>query len=941
MKLIVVAACLCICYAHSLPPDKNTQGLHIIKTRSIDLNNAHALTLETRLGKAVEPTAYNIALEPYLDDALFNGRVSINITWLEEADEISLHCAHDLEITSNEVYLQKGDQMEEIRVNEINMDMKKPILTMRLERVVPKASVGYLAFTFKGKLQTISMDGFFTSTYKTDQDEERIVAGTQFRPNNARRVFPCFDEPGYKTPFELSIVRPKDMLAISNMPVARTENITDEPGAVRDFFEKTPPMSTFALGVVIAHLTQLGNTTHYRDDNGNNIELRVWGRPEYLTALEGMNEKLSRVFSEVANFWQAPLPLKKLDVVALPNYQGFKPVDNWGLIVFKESDLTNRRTFLLEQEITYLWLGGLTSPAWWSDAYVNKGLVGYIAAEMAIKARLNNNIFINDKDIARQWPITVLYSIYYEFSKRYPHSRITGLKQETASTKIELLFRVFNYTLGSDTFRKGMRMFIREKIFKTFTGDDIWNALNKAAHDDEKIPKGVDIKTIAMSWIEQDRLPLVTVNRNYEKNTAVVTQKVFLRERPHDVPNADKMTWWLPIVLIREDNLDFSKTTPVMWMKDKEAQITNTPSKDHFIIVNPEEIAPFPVNYEKDNWNLLLQYLRSDKRTNIPALTRAKLLHDAWNLAYAGDLSFATALNMTLFLKNEKDHLVWEPVFTMIDHIGRHICSCIKDKFRIYVRTFLSPLYEELKGETEVENTGGKNLQSHMKYFLCHAGYKPCIEEARDAYHVWMEQPNPDEGNPLPNGYICPVFKWGTKKEWEFGLQRVIHFPSSRTPSERTYLLKTLAGCPIEEYKINRILNVTILEGNGNFTETDLFLIFSMLTGGEPGYTTLFHFLDNHWDFLKEKFASKTNLWDNLILAATGEFKTQSGLDLVSRLYVTHQGEFGSAEHIIEKSMRNIREEVKWSTENIPVIEKWLDHYIATNDVKDDMFVNN
>ncbi|CAH4038188.1 unnamed protein product [Pieris brassicae] len=929
MKLITVLVCLCA-FAHALPPDKNLQGLHIIKTRSIDLNNAHALTLETRLPKTVKPNGYNIELEPYLDDAVFNGRVQINVTWLEDSDEISLHCSHDLEVTEHNVVLRNGENLEVVGVKEMNMDSKKPILTLLLGKTVSKSSKGELIFSFKGRMQTASMDGFFKSSYKTEQDEERMVAGTQLRPNNARHLFPCFDEPGYKTPFELSIARPKDMVALSNTPVAQTMEIENEPGAVKDVFEVTPPMSTFAFGFVIAHLTQLGNSTHYKDDNGNNIELRVWGRPEYLTALEGTNEKLARVFKEVASFWQVPLPLKKLDVVALPYYLGAKPADNWGLIVFKESDLTNRRYQIVEQEVTYLWLGALASPAWWSDAYVNKGLVGYIAADIALK--------INDSEMDRQWPITVLYSIYYEFSKRYPHSRITGLKQETTCTKIELLFRVFNYTLGADTFKKGMRMFIREKAFKTFTGDDIWNALNAAAHEDGKIPKGVDIKTIAMSWIEQDRLPLVTVNRNYDKNTAHISQKVYLRERPHDVPNADKMSWWLPLVVIRGEKLDFDKTSPVVWMKEKETTIEKMPSKEHFIIVNPEEIAPFPVNYDQENWNLLLQYLQSEERLSIPALTRAKLLHDAWNLAFAGELSFATALNMTLFLNYEKDRLVWEPVFTMIDHIGRHICSCIKEKFRTYVRTFLSPVYEEFHHKNE---TGRKNLCSLAKNFLCHAGYKPCIEEAREAYTKWMEMPNPDEGNPMPNPYICPVFKWGTNKEWEFGLQRVIHFPSSRKQSERTYLLKTLAGCPIDEYKINRLLNVTILEGNGNFTETDLFLIFSMLTGDEAGYTALYHFLDNHWDFLKEKFASKTNLWDNLILSATGEFKTQTGLDLVSKLYVSHQGEFASAEHIIEKSMRNIREEVKWSTENIPVIEKWLDHYIATHDVRIDQFIKN
>lgn len=62
-----------------------------------------------------------------------------------------------------------------------------------------------------------------------------------------------------------------------------------------------------------------------------------------------------------------------------------------------------------------------------------------------------------------KWPMTVLYSLYYEFSKRYPHSRITGMKQETASTKIELLFRMFNYTFGGDTFRKGLREFIEAR----------------------------------------------------------------------------------------------------------------------------------------------------------------------------------------------------------------------------------------------------------------------------------------------------------------------------------------------------------------------------------------------------------------------------------------------------------------------------------------------
>lgn len=88
---------------------------------------------------------------------------------------------------------------------------------------------------------------------------------------------------------------------------------------------------------------------------------------------------------------------------------------------------------------------------------------------------------------------------------------------------------------------------------------------------------------------------------------------------------------------------------------------------------------------------MLAQFLNGPGRKQIPVNTRAKLLHDAWNLAYAGDLSFATALNMTLFLKNEREYLAWDPIFTMIDHIGRHIdSSSVHKKFQVNLNTYFN-----------------------------------------------------------------------------------------------------------------------------------------------------------------------------------------------------------------------------------------------------------
>ncbi|KAF5302442.1 hypothetical protein FQR65_LT08532, partial [Abscondita terminalis] len=743
---------------------------------------------------------------------------------------------------------------------------------------------------FVGKLYNDTSEGLFRSSYiNTVTGEKKWFIASQLRPNLARKVFPCFDEPAFKATFLVSIVRSNAMRALSNMPLSRNH------------FTESPPMSTFAFDTII----------------------NVWARPDFLGAIQNSSDKIYASVKALEKFWDFKFPLPKLDCVALPNYQGTRPADNWGLIFFKESELSSKGSWQITHELVYQWLGALATPFWWSDAHINNALARYITSYITLKISDGKETFHN-------WPMTMLYSIYYEFSKRYPHGKVMAIKQDSSSTKTELIFRMLNYTLGENTFNRGLQRFISDRQYRTFFGDDVWSSITEQARADGCLEESVTTNEIAGSWITKDRLPVLNVIRNEDGTSATVTQRVYLRERPHDVPDQEKFLWWIPIVLIKEDSLNFSNSSPVMWMKrQREVTISDLPPSNKFIIINPEEIGPFPVNYDNNNWKLLSEYLQTDDRKKIPVNTRAKLLHDAWNLAYAGDLNFSTALDMTLFLKSEREYLAWDPVFTMIDHIGRHIDgSNVHKKFLMYVRMLLTPLYEELGETQDGESEGKSNLRSSSKVFLCQAGYKPCIEEAQTAFNKWMEAENPDEGNPVANQFICPVFKWGSIEEWEFGLQRVVNFPPGRKQSERTYLLKTLAGCPIDSWKIEKILNITILEQNTNFTDNDIYLIFSMLTGSSSGYTTLFNYLSKNWNALKKAFENKPQLWNSLITSSTSVFKTQEGLDKVIKLYTERQPDFGASEFVIVKALKNIKEEAKWSNDNLPVIENWLDKYL-------------
>lgn len=220
--------------------------------------------------------------------------------------------------------------------------------------------------------------------------------------------------------------------------------------------------------------------------------------------------------------------------------------------------------------------------------------------------------------------MTMLYSLYYELSKRYPYSRITVMKQESASFKAELVLRMLNYTLSKSTLKFGIRKMISCQPNNIFSANIIWEAINNRTTEEGNLNPLYNISEIADSWISTDRLPVVSLQRNYTSNTAKIYQKMFLRERPHDVQDQENKIWWIPIVLVEQNRLDFLNTTPYLWMENTmEGKLTNLANRNSFVIMNPEEIAPFMVNYDQHNWKMISNYLKNKKNLeNIPALTR-------------------------------------------------------------------------------------------------------------------------------------------------------------------------------------------------------------------------------------------------------------------------------------------------------------------------------
>ncbi|XP_015435689.1 PREDICTED: aminopeptidase N isoform X1 [Dufourea novaeangliae] len=919
--------------------------------RSIDLNDVyHFKVNQQRLPDKVVPTSYNLELQPFIGNDRFMGRVRINVIWTNTTNLISLNVHPHLEIRQSSVTITEGSFEERekglplLDVHLAKQELpteKKPLLVIHLEEMLKEGSACKVDITFEGKLTTNESSGLFKNEYLDSNGKIHPFVATNLRLDHAQRVFPCMDEPHYKATFKLSVLRPKNMTARSNTPLESSTDAVGKPDQVWDHFEETPLMSTYQVALVVSDFESISPTKEVNEMNGKKLEIKVWSRKEYLDALKDVPDKVVRIMNYLQDYFNSSIELPKLDLMAIPLYSATKASDSWGLMLFKESELSSPSYWNTAYELLYQWIGQLITPYRWSDTPVNKALNSFLASMATVN--------LNPEEMEGKWPMTILYSLYYEFGKTVPFSRVAGIRNEATSSKKELIFRMFNYTLGEDLFQKGVRNFIQQESNsnqRTFFINDIYNRLNDVANETNSLPPGLTITSIAEPWVTRDRVPLVTVIRDYETKMLSISQKVYLRESLPYTPQAStpkiSYQWDIPLVMVSQEKWEFYKPCPQWLTKSNEPKnltVQDITDKNNFIIVNPEEIGLFPVNYDPCNWKMLSQYLRSPNRETIPALTRAKLLHDSWNLAYAGELCIGIALNMTLSLKEERSHVVWEPVFMMIDHIGRRIeGSDVYPKFEAYILTLLTPLYVELNESVQPNEPSWRtHMRSLAKHFLCRAGYKPCVNEARNQYKKWLTDDDPDKGNPVANEFLCPVFKWGTEEEWEFGLQRVINFPQNspeRKQNERTYLLKSLSGCPKDKYKIKRLLNVTILDQNGNFTDSDIHLIFSTLTGGAAGYTTLFNFLNDHWDVVKQRFKDKRHLWNGIINSATSSFNTQEGLEMVSDLYTTRQGEFDTADHIIEEALKIIKHETEWSEKNLPVIDAWINENLQSEELE-------
>ncbi|KAL6262287.1 hypothetical protein P5V15_007381 [Pogonomyrmex californicus] len=896
--------------------------------------------LDVRLPKSVMPDLYELWLIPFIWEGnfTFNGEVKILVNVTMDTSNVTLHAADmkiDESFTNIREYSGKSNKTKVIGIAEQRNDTDRQFHVIRTSNTLRKGKQYVVHLKFIGHLNDY-LQGFYRSSY-TVGNQTRWIAATQFQATDARRAFPCFDEPALKAKFQINIARPRNMTSISNMP--RKGEPMPVPGLdtyVWDHYERSVPMSTYLVAFIVSDF----DVRKSEDSN-----FRVWARHDAINQSQYSLDIGPKVLRYYEDYFKIKFPLPKMDMIALPDFSA-GAMENWGLITYREtamlyqdgvstSSSKQRVAVVVSHELAHQWFGNLVTPSWWTDLWLNEGFASYMeyigmdAVEPTWKALEQFVVH----DLQNVFGLDALESSH-PISIEVGHpDEISEIFDKISYGKGASIIRMMDHFLTTEVFKKGLSNYLNGKAYQSAEQNDLWYALTKQAHQDKVLDPNVTVKEIMDTWTLQTGFPVVTVTRNYKNGSVSLTQERFLlRNSATIVTSESEPLWWVPITYTSEKQLNFNNTQPMKWMKAERSIILNDldVSSSQWILFNVQETGYYRVNYDRANWQMIIKQLNKQNFKDISTINRAQLIDDALNLARAGKLDYTIAFDVTSYLAHEIEYLPWKAAFNAMDYLNDMLIKTQGyDKFRLYILKLLDNVYKQVGF---IDKVGDPQLTVFTRIdvlnWACNFGHEDCVTNAVHQFKDWRNTPNPDVNNPIsPNlksVVYCTAIRVGGQSEWEFAWQR---YRGTNVGSEKDLLLQALA-CTREIWLLSRFVDWAVTENSG-IRKQDAARVFGSIANNIVGQPLVFDYFRNNWEHLRKYFGTSLSNINNIVKSATRGISTKYELKDLVEFANSHIEELGTATRTIQQAMEQAEANIRWIHNNHATIRDWLQRNTA------------
>ncbi|OQV25529.1 Aminopeptidase N [Hypsibius exemplaris] len=879
---------------------------------------------DIRLSPDIGPVHYRLEMRPLLSPEFrFTGEVDIVFICKSPVRTLVLH-AKNLALNESMTAFSAEDGTAAPVLLNWSEDPLRMFWKFHFKTDL-KTGVKYnVSLKFSGKLND-DLRGFYRSKYEREGTTSWL-ATTQFQPTDARRAFPCFDEPGFKATFDITIVRPANMISISNMEVIRQDPRAD--GLVADVFNRTLPMSTYLLAFVVCDFASKEKVA----DNG--VKVRVWTRPDAVNQSSFALDVAAQMLTHFENYFGIPFPLSKLDMIAVPDFIA-GAMENWGAVIYREammlydpdiSPATSKQliAIVVAHEVAHQWFGNLVTPKWWDTLWLNEGFASFLeyhGIDFAFPSWQLFQQFVVESvhDTFEPDALTTSHPIQLPV---YHPDEIGEIFDRISYGKGCSLIRMMRHFLGEETLRKGLKNYLIAFSYSNAEQDDLWRHLTEAGRLDGK---HIDVKMVMDSWTLQMGYPVVTVTQDYSSKVVKMYQQHFFLDPNATVPSDDPaqgFSWHVPVTIVTAADRSYDKPKQ-MWLNKENKTVNELLSpQNEWILVNVRQTGYYRVNYDERNWKLLITQLNTD-RMKIDIINRAQIINDALTLARAGYLDYAIAFSATEYLVGEQDYLPWVSCLKALDFVDAMMQSSEHyGLLKSYILRQLRPIYIILGWGDSSTDAHLQQLQRvEVLQAACYYGHDNCVENAKQIYTRWMA--NPEQNKISPNLKIivyCNAIRYGSAEEWDFAWEQ---YKKTNTASEKRQFLTSLA-CSREPWILNRLLEWSL--SSPSIRKQDGDHVMGLIAQNPVGRYLAWNFIRDRWDDIRMRYAGVIGGLSHLITSLTRSFNTPFELRELESFIETNKDTMTLGQRAFRQAVEKTRANISWRKRNVAAIVKWLEN---------------
>ena len=684
-----------------------------------------------RLPAEVHPEHYTLSRTPDLLTATFTGEETIDVTLDAPRKTITLNAAEIKFIAVQETHsadisvVTRGGHAPEwkhtihaVPVRQdayITLDATKEQATFIFPNELPAGKVS-LAIRFTGILND-KLRGFYLSKTKL-----RNYAVTQFESTDARRAFPCFDEPALKATFDISLTVDAADTVISN-----TNLIADNPGPIAGKhtlrFATTPKMSTYLVAFLVGDFK-------CNEGKSDGVPIRACSTPDKVQLTKFALESAKYVLHYYDNYFGIKYPMPKLDMVALPDFEA-GAMENFGCITYRETDLLTdlktgdipskkRVAIVVAHEMAHQWFGDMVTMQWWDNLWLNEGYATWMETKPVAECRPEWNFSQDDAE-------TLNDTLNLDAQKTTRTIRATANTPDEINEMFDgiaygkagaVIGMVENY-LGQETFRQGVHNYLQAHLFANATAEDFWSAQTANSHQ--------PVDKIMSSFITQPGVPLLTLSEPRATGVPVEQSRFFLSATAAG-QNEHDQRWTIPVCL-----------------KTNAAPICRILTPEDTAIPIPADIG-LPVFYAnaaaKGYYRIL--YTTSQYRAIVTkaetALTppeRIGLLGDRWALVRSGQGKVGDYLDLVLALKQDPSADLLDSVHQQLQKVSSEIATDQdRAKLDAVIRREFGPVYAALGSPAKGESFDHQQLRGTLFEMLGEAHDPAVLARRRCLPHV-------------------------------------------------------------------------------------------------------------------------------------------------------------------------------------------------------------